>query len=220
MRIGILGSGLMGSKLGTIFARAGHEVLFTYSRSRKKLERLAKNAGASAGTPADAAREAETLLLAVHWTRVDDVLAQTGDLAGKTILTCTLPMSPDDTHLVIGHTTSGAETLAAKIPRAHVVSAFSTVPSEVLIPVFERGGKVDPPDLVYCGDNEAAKKTAAAFIRDAGFNPVDAGALALARYIEPFSLLVAQLAYERFDRPEWAYHFEEFAGNGARSPNR
>ena len=45
MRIGILGSGLMGSKLGTIFARAGHEVVFSYSHDRKKLERLAKDAG-------------------------------------------------------------------------------------------------------------------------------------------------------------------------------
>lgn len=53
MRIGILGSGLMDSKLGTIFARAGHDVIFSYSRTRQKLETLAKGAGAQAhvGTP-------------------------------------------------------------------------------------------------------------------------------------------------------------------------
>jgi len=44
MRIGILGSGLMGAKLGTIFARAGHEVVFSYARSEQKLKRLARNA--------------------------------------------------------------------------------------------------------------------------------------------------------------------------------
>lgn len=48
MRIGVLGSGLMGGKLGTLFARAGHDVVFSYSRSRKKLQKLAKEAGASA----------------------------------------------------------------------------------------------------------------------------------------------------------------------------
>jgi predicted dinucleotide-binding enzyme len=48
MRIGILGSGLMGSKLGTILARAGHDVVFSYSRSQKKLERLARDAGGRA----------------------------------------------------------------------------------------------------------------------------------------------------------------------------
>ena len=78
MRIGILGSGLMGSKLGIIFARAGHDVIFSYSRTRQKLETLAKGAGAQAhvGTPADATRDA--VLLAVHWTRLDDVLGEAG----------------------------------------------------------------------------------------------------------------------------------------------
>ena len=49
MRIGILGSGLMGGKLGTIFARAGHEVVFSYARSRDKLETLAAEAGHGVG---------------------------------------------------------------------------------------------------------------------------------------------------------------------------
>src|SRR4029450_5229139 len=106
VRIGILGSGLMGGKLGTIFARAGHEVVFRYARSRRKLQRLAREAGpgARAGPPAEAARDADALLLAVHWSRVDDVLRQAGDLAGKTVLTCSLPMNRDDTDLVVAHT--------------------------------------------------------------------------------------------------------------------
>ena len=60
MRIGILGSGLMGGKLGTLFARAGHDVVFSYARSDQKLQRLAREAkgSARAGTPADAARDA------------------------------------------------------------------------------------------------------------------------------------------------------------------
>src|SRR6266404_3716420 len=68
MRVGILGSGLMGGTLGTLFARAGHEVVFSYSRSERRLKRLAREAQgkARAGTPADAAREADALLRAVH----------------------------------------------------------------------------------------------------------------------------------------------------------
>lgn len=212
MRIGILGSGLMGSKLGTISARAGHDVIFSYSHTPKKLERLAKDAGAHAhvGTPADATQDADVVLLAVHWTRVDDVLTQAGTLAGKVLLTCSLPMSKDDSHMVIGHTTSGAEALATKVPKAHVVSAFSTVPSEVLFPVFERRGKGSPPELVYCGDDEGAKRTAARLIREIGFNPVDVGPLSTARYIEPFSLLVAQLAYDGSGSPALGYRFQRF----------
>ena len=81
MHIGILGSGLMGGKLGTIFARAGHDVVFSYSRSQRKLKRLAREARghARAGTPREAALNADALLLAVHWSRVNDVLTQVGD---------------------------------------------------------------------------------------------------------------------------------------------
>src|SRR6058998_2380733 len=103
MRVGILGSGLMGAKLGTIWARAGHEVVFSYARSEQKLKKLAREARgkAQAGTPREAAQEADSILLAVHWSRVDDVLQQAGDLSGKVIVTCSLPMNADDTDLVI-----------------------------------------------------------------------------------------------------------------------
>jgi predicted dinucleotide-binding enzyme len=212
MRVGILGSGLMGGKLGTLFARAGHEVVFSYSHSAGKLQRLARDAGgnARAGTPREAAKDADVVLLAVHWSRIDDVLGQAGDLSGRTIVTCSLPMNGDDTELVVAHTSSGAEELAKKVPGARVVSAFGTVPSEVLFDVFEARGKAPPPSLVCCGDDAEAKETAATLIRDVGFDPVDAGPLRIARYCEPFTLLVAQLAYEGDDGPELAYRFVRF----------
>ena len=159
MRIGILGSGLMGGKLGTIFGRAGHEIVFSYSRDDRKLERLARAAGrtARAGTPGDAARRSDVLLLAVHWSRLDDVLDRAGSLAGKVVVTCSLPMNADDTELVVAHTSSGAEALAGRIPNARVVSAFGTVPSEVLFDVFaSRRRKTVRPSLVYCGDDRSA----------------------------------------------------------------
>lgn len=146
MRIGILGSGLMGGKLGTIFARAGHDVVFSYSHERSKLEKLARDSGttARAGTPREAALDADVVLLAVHWKRVDDVLRQAGDLSGKVLVTCSLPMNDDDTGLVVAHT------------------------------------------------------------------PVDAGPLAVARFSEPFTLLIAKLAYDGDDGPALAYRFEHF----------
>jgi predicted dinucleotide-binding enzyme len=212
MRVGILGSGLMGGKLGTLFARAGHEVVFSYARSQKKLEGLARDAGrnARAGAPGEAAHEADALLLAVHWSRIADVLKQAGDLSGKVILTCSLPMNADNTDLVIAHTSSGPEELANMIPKARIVCAFNTVPSEVLFGVFEARHKATKPSLVYCGDDESSKGIAAELIRDLGFDPVDAGALRMARYTEPFALLVAQLAYEGEGGPELAYRFERF----------
>jgi len=216
MRIGILGSGLMGAKLGTIWARAGHAVVFSYAHSEQKLKRLARTAKgkAQAGTPREATQEADALLLAVHWSRVDDVLQQAGDVSGKTIVSCSLPMNADDTGLVIAHTSSGAEELAKKVPKARVVSAFGTVPSEVLFGVFAARKKAKRPSLVYCGDDARSKKTAATLIRDVGFDPVDAGPLRIARYTEPFTLLIAQLAYEGDAGPELAYRFERFGRKG------
>ena len=212
MRIGILGSGLMGGKLGTIFARAGHEVVFSYSRTDAKLKKLAREAkGKSrAGTPREAAQDADGLLLAVHWSRVNHVLKQAGDLSGKVIITCSLPMNLDDTELVISGTSSGAEALAKKLPAARIVSAFNTVPSEVLFNVFAARRKRTRPSLIYCGDDSKAKKIAARLIQDVGFDPVDAGPLRIARYTEPFALLVAQLAYEGKGGPEIAYRVERF----------
>jgi predicted dinucleotide-binding enzyme len=63
---------------------------------------------------------------------------------------------------------------------------------------------------VYCGDDKSGKAVTAELIRDAGFGPVDAGPLRIARYTEPFALLVAQLVYEGKGGPELAYRFERF----------
>ncbi len=212
MRVGILGSGLMGGKLGTLFARAGHDVVFSYARRREKLEKLARDCRthARAGTPREAAQDADALLLAVPWSRVDDALGRAGDLSKKVIVSCSLPMNSRSTDLAIGHTSSGAEALARKIPEARVVSAFHTVPSEVLFGVFDARRRAARPGLVYCGDDARSKKIAAALIRDVGFDPVDSGPLRTARYSEPFGLLIARLAYEGDGGPELAYRFERY----------
>jgi 8-hydroxy-5-deazaflavin:NADPH oxidoreductase len=148
--------------------------------------------------------------LAVHWSRFPDVLQQAGDVSGKVILNCSLPTNADNTELAIAHTSSGLEELAKIVPKARVVAAFNTVPSEVLFGVYERRRRANRPSLVYCGDDKRGKALAATLIRDIGFNPVDAGPARIARTIEPFALLVAQLAYEGKGGPELAYRFERF----------
>ena len=210
MKIGVLGSGLMGGKLGTIFAWAGHDVVFSYARSERKLKRLAREAGprALAGTPAEAARDADAVLLAVHWSRVDDVLKQAGDLSSTSVVSCSMPMNADDSDLAIAHTSSGAEALGRKVRPARLVAAFGTVPSEVLFRVFAARRRARRPSLLYYGDDAAAKKVAVRLIRDTGFDPVDAGPLRIARYAEPFTMLIARLAYEGDRGPELAYRFD------------
>src|SRR5207245_11149683 len=106
-------------------ARAGHDVVLSYSRSQRKLKRLAREAQghARAGTPRQAALHADARLLAVHWSRVDAVLKQAGDLSGKVIVTCSLPMNANDTALAVAHTSPGADASAEKVRKGHVASA-------------------------------------------------------------------------------------------------
>jgi predicted dinucleotide-binding enzyme len=203
MQVGIIGSGLMGSALGTSWARAGHMVRFSYSRDRSKLERLAAEAGygATAVSPAEAAA-ADVVLVAVNWRALEDALAQAGSLRGKIVITCMLPMTDDDEALAIGHTMSGAETLAEKTG-AHVVGTFNTVWSDVIR--ARMTAKDAPPSLFHVGDDASAKATVAQLIRDARFDPIDVGGLENARLLEPFGLLMGKMGFAY--NPHVAYQF-------------
>lgn len=195
MKIGIIGSGNMGSALGKIWARQGHQVMFSYSRDRAKLEAIAAEAGANAqtGTPAEAAEFADVVLFVVPWKAVNEALTQAGSLAGKVVISCVNPLKPDFSGLEVGTSTSGAEEIAKQIPDAKVV--------EVLFPFAEqlhadsRQFGSETATQFYCGNDTEAKAIVANLISQVGLHPVDAGALFNARFLEPLGLLLVQLAY-------------------------
>jgi len=207
MRIAILGSGTMGSALGPLFASAGHSVTYSFSRDPKKLERLAKSSGprARVASPAEAVRDADVVVLTVRWQHVARVLRSAGSLRGKVLIDCTNPLTPSDDALAVGHRTSGAEIIARRARGVHVVKAFNTIPAELL-----RAGVdvlTEQPAACYCGDDDRAKRVTARLIRQLGFEPVDCGALASARYLEPLAMLVGELAYNQGRRPEVGLRF-------------
>lgn len=209
MKIGIIGSGLMGSQLGRLWAASGHAVTFSYSRSAQKLERLARDVGAAHGSVAEAVSGTDAVLLAVHWSRIVDVLDQAGDLSGAVVLNCCVPLDDSNIDLVVGTTTSGAEELAALRPRARWVSCFNTVPSEAFGPVFDRRNQKPRPQVLTYGDDEGAKEVARGLIREAGFEPLEAGGLRTARFVEPFAMVTAELAYGQPGGPALTYRFEK-----------
>jgi predicted dinucleotide-binding enzyme len=196
MRIGIIGAGNMGGELGKIWAKNGHHVMFSFNRDPAKLEELAKSAGGNsgAGTPTQAAQFGEVIFLAVPWAAVDNAIKQcNGKLEGKIVISCNNPLKPDLSGLTIGTTISGAEEVARLARGAKVV--------EVLFPFAEilRSGSVAfdvvKPTQLYCGDDASAKAAVAKLISDIGLEPVDAGPLRSARYLEPLGILMVQLAY-------------------------
>ncbi|CUH81275.1 NADPH-dependent F420 reductase [Tropicibacter naphthalenivorans] len=208
MQIAILGSGLMGGAIGRAWAQAGHNMTFSYARSQAKLDRLAQETGGSTAPVAEAVANADAILLSVHWSRIDDVLTQAGDLAGKTVLNCCVPLDEANETLVLGPTTSGAEELAKLRPQAQWVSCFNTNPSESFAPVRAQKPNPAPQTLMY-GNSPQAKATAATLIKDAGFAPLDAGGLTTGRYAEPFAMFTAVLAYGQPGGPALTYRFSK-----------
>ena len=208
----------MGGTLGRLFVGAGHTVAFSYSRNPEKLERLARVAGprASAASPADAVADADVVLLTVPWAQVPSALRSARDLRGKILVDVTNPLTRSDDALAIGHKRSGAEVVARRARGAKVVKAFNTVPVELL----RAGVNVlpEPPAVCYCSDDAGAKRVVARLIRDLGFSPVDCGALASARYLEPLAMLVGELAYNQGKSPKVGVRF--LRPSAKRSPKR
>ncbi|WP_321340387.1 NAD(P)-binding domain-containing protein [Breoghania sp.] len=209
MQIAVVGSGRMGAALGRIWARCGHRVTFAFSRSEKKLQTLASEVGGSFGTVAEAVKAADVVLLAVHWSCVEQALCDAGDLAGKIVVSCCVPLDAADEHLLVGTVTSGAEELAKRFPAARWVATFNTSPSESLPVVYERREQSPRPQLFLCGEDAAAKRVAETLIRDVGFEPLDLGGLINARYVEPFAMITEVLAYDQPGGPALTYRFEK-----------
>ena len=204
MNIGIIGSGNVGGTLGMAWAGRRHQILFSYSREPKKLEGLVASAGpnASAGSPAEAAQLGEVVVLAVPWPAVDDALQAAGSLAGKILIDCTNPLTSDLSGLELGHTTSAAEEIARRASGARVVKAFNSIgAANMANPVFGS----QRATMFFCGDDAAAKTIVARLVEEIGFEPVDAGALAIARLLEPLAMLWIHLAYARGMGPDFAF---------------
>lgn len=195
MKIGIIGSGNVGGALGTRWAKIGHEVIFgTREPHGAEMQQLAARASGKtrAASLADAARQAEVLLLAIPWPATQQVIASLGDLSGKILIDATNPLLPDLSGLAIGTTTSAAEQVAGWARGAKVVKAFNTVGANIMEnPAFE-GHR---PVMFYCGDDVDAKQVVAKLISELVFEPVDAGPLKQARLLEPFAMLWISMAF-------------------------
>ena len=172
MNIGIIGSGNLGSGLGSLWAKKGHKIIFSYSRNLDKLNALAAdNPGAKTGTPAEAVKNSEVIILSVKWENIHDALKAAGPMNGKILIDCTNPVSPDMSSLSIGHTTSGAEEVAKMVTGARVVQAFNTLCADVYHSDSRLFGS-RRPTMFYCGDEPQAKSVVFDLINELGLEPV------------------------------------------------
>jgi 8-hydroxy-5-deazaflavin:NADPH oxidoreductase len=182
LKISILGSGNVGSVLARRFAETGHEVTVA-------------NTSTSPGQAAAQVAEADLTVLAIPFGAVPSLDEQVkAAMAGKVVIDVTNPQSPDFMSLTVGHTTSGGEQVAAILAGATVVKAFNTVFAAQMGDPLVTGASLFLPVV---GDDEAAKKLVIDLAAGLGFDAVDAGPLANARYTEPAVELLVHLAFGR-----------------------
>lgn len=174
-KIAIIGKGNVGSALKRGLELAGYDV----------------RAAGKEPTVRDVASWGDIIILAVPFTAMDDVLREIGDVSGKALLDVTNVLT-SDYRLAFGFTTSGAEELQKKAPRANVVKAFNTIFAENMSTGQVKGEKLT---LLAAGDDQAAKEQVLAMGRDIGFDAVDAGPLQNARWLETLGYLNIQLGY-------------------------
>jgi predicted dinucleotide-binding enzyme len=206
----IVGAGRLGRGLASLFSRAGRSVALA---SRDPGRVAGPVPTAIRWVPLDgAAQEGEIVVLATRWEHTREALERAGPFDGRIVIDATNPEAADGRSLAVGHTTSGAEMIAEMIagrtsrmneeraPTARIVKAFNHTYAELLEegPAFPGGVR---PAVLVCGDDPAAKRTVAGLIEESGFDPVDAGPLSSARYLEPVAALFVELVRGRGRAP-------------------
>jgi 8-hydroxy-5-deazaflavin:NADPH oxidoreductase len=187
LKIATIGAGREGGALGTLFAKAGHPVMFS-SRHPEQLTDLVASAGplAKAGTVADAVAFADVVLLVVPYTAVEQIGKDYGKaLAAKPlVLDVSNPIAGRDgeelTKFVEQHGGAGLAT-AALLPGAHLVRAFNAIGFSQLPQLAHRQG--DPVGVPIAGDDQNALAIASRLIEEIGFEPVVVGGLAMGKYL-------------------------------------
>lgn len=194
MNIGIVGSGEVGRTLGELWAKAGHHVMFSFSRHPERLEQLAQQIGQNAhsGTPAEATNFGEVVLLAPNFWLVQEAIAQAGSLAGKIVIDTTNPYGWNENGSMVrmvSENISGAETILKLMPGAKLVKAYSSFQPSALLKRADR-----PPEhrlaVAIAGNDVEAKAIVAKLAEDSGSRSFDLGPLHQARLMEipgPFS---------------------------------
>ncbi len=202
MKIGFIGYGSMAEALGSKWVTK--HSLFIGGRNSSKAKTLAQQLGSDVqfGTEAEAAAYGEIIVLATpHEAVFEAIKAADGSgeaLVGKILLDINNPVDTSDFLSKSYDGVSLAEAIAKAAPNSHVIKAFNMCQAKVWKmspPVFDDRRLV----VMYCGDNEEAKKKVAVLIEDVGCEANDLGELKYARMLEPAAAIVIKLLFSGRD---------------------
>jgi predicted dinucleotide-binding enzyme len=192
MGISIIGAGKVGMALGKAITRCGEAVVFGVPAPERHRDAVAALGPlARVTTAAEAIAAGEVVILAVPHAAVASIARSVDDWQGRVLVDATNPLAPGLSGLVVGTTTSGAEELAKLAQGARVVKAFNTTGAENMADPAYPDGK---PFMPVCGDDPEARRRVMSLATLIGFEAVDAGPLAAARWLEPFAMIWIHLA--------------------------
>jgi 8-hydroxy-5-deazaflavin:NADPH oxidoreductase len=194
VRIAIIGAGRLGTAIAKRLKQAGHSIVLSFSTDSVRLQELGEKLGVETAEVSAAVASADVVALAFNWGAVDAAVQAMGQISSdKIVWDCTNPIKSDFSGLAIGTETSGGEIIAKKLSARHFVKA---------IPPFAELLDSDDPMLgeqasgvFVCGDDADANAVIIDLMRSLPSNPIDAGPLTNARYIEPAMMLLVSLAY-------------------------
>ena len=200
-RIGVIGSGRIGSTLGGIWVKAGHEVMFS-SLDLEHDKALAASLGprARAGTPREAAAFGEVLLVAVPYRALPAVGKDLGELLrGRIVIDACNPIASRDGEIVAWAQEKGAGLASAELlPGARIVRAFNAIGySRMAVAAQNQGEKIGMP---MASDDTAAIEAASRLVREVGYEPVLIGPLAMGRHLQPRTPLAGEHAPDEIRR--------------------
>jgi predicted dinucleotide-binding enzyme len=209
MKVGVLGSGDVAKVLGAGFLKHGHDVMMGSRDSAKLAAWSESNRKGRVGSFLEAAKFGEVVVLAVKGTAAADAVRAAGaeNLLGKTVIDATNPIADaPPANGVLRFFTSLDESLMERLQRefsaARFVKAFNSVGNACMVnPRFD-GVR---PTMFICGNDEAAKKTVAAFLDQFGWETADMGKAEAARAIEPLCML---WCIPGFLRNDWVHAFK------------
>jgi len=211
VKVGVLGSGVVGRALSEGFLKYGYQVMLgTRDPAKGDVPQwLNDHPGAKAGTFRETAVFGDMIVLAVLGKVVEDVIALAGPdhFAGKMVIDTTNPLAdtpPVDGVLqfTTGPNQSLGERVQVLLPTAHVVKAFNSVGAARMVnPQFEQG----TPTMFLCGNSDTAKKQLSEILTQFGWEPYDCGSMIAARAIEPLCML---WCIRGFRQNQWTHAFK------------
>lgn len=179
MKIGVVGSGRIGSTIGGLWAKAGHEVMFS-DRDPEAVKRAIAELGprAKAGSVHEAASFGDAVLIAVPYAALPAIRDEVGlRLRGKVVIDPNNPVPARDGDMAVAAKEKGAAvSTAALLPGVKTVRSFNSWGYATM--AREANRPAPRMALPVAADDAEAMKVGMRLVSDAGFDPVNAGSLA------------------------------------------